>query len=160
LWKLQQVLELRSRRLGDSGRKGETSSAAAFNGARRSTVCSCERELTTFISVREAVGAFLRVKEGDSRHEHKAVRPRQPMVACGRRGRPMAEGGAASQHTRVRRVAPANGPTSVMHRKHGAVHGPLGMAEPRRAGPAKPRRGNVRRRRGHALWSARVPSPI
>jgi hypothetical protein len=135
------------------GAQGGTSSAAAFNGAQRSTVCSREREPTAFISVREAVGAFLRVKEGKSRHGHKAVWPRQPMVACGRRGRPMADGGAAARHTRVRRVASANGPASITHRKHGVSHGPLDMVEPRRAGPAEPRR-------GRALWSARASSPI
>jgi hypothetical protein len=79
---------------------------------------------------------------------------------CGQRSRAMAEGGTTVRHTRVWRVAPANGPASVTHRKHGVAHGPLGMVEPRCVGPAEPRRGDMRRRRGRPLWSARAPSPI
>jgi hypothetical protein len=99
LWKLQRVLELRSRRLGGSGRKGETSSAVAFNGARRSTVCLRESEPTAFISVREVVRAFLRVKEGKSRHGHKAARPANGRR---RRGRPAHAGAVRGTGQRAR----------------------------------------------------------
>jgi hypothetical protein len=38
------------------------------------------------------------------------------------------------------------------------AHGAADNGRPRRAGPAESRRGDARRRRGRALWSARVPT--
>jgi hypothetical protein len=148
LWKLQRVLELRSRRLGGSGRKGKQARhwpSMARGGAQCARARGNRRLLYPCVR-----------RWGLSCAQRRGSRG----MGTRRRGRPMAEGGAAARHTRVRCVAPANGPASVTYRKHGVTHGPLGIANPQRADPAEPRRGDLRRRRGRTLWSARVPSPI
>jgi hypothetical protein len=95
-----------------SRRKGFTVGTKGGGNGGSATLCTrVWRMAASFYSQAQGGGeVFLRAKVAGSRHGHEAVRPRQPMVACGRRGRPMADGGATGRRMRAQRVVRIWGP--------------------------------------------------
>jgi hypothetical protein len=123
-------------RIGDESgrRKGfPVGTKGGGNGGSAALCIRVWRTAASFYSQAQGGGeVLLRTKAAGSRHGHEAVRPRQPMVACGRRGRPMADGGATNRSMRVQRVARIWGPQYHALERLGTADGPTVAILPRR----------------------------
>jgi hypothetical protein len=124
-------------RIGDESgrRKGfPMGTKGGGNGGSTALCTRAWRTAASFYSQAQGGGeVFLRDKAAGSWHGHEAVRPRQPMVACGRRGRPMADGGATGRRMRAQRVARIWGPQYHAQERLGTADGPIVAGLPRRA---------------------------